>query len=647
MGEIIDENMTLDEPVAAAATPSPLETFCASIIDDIVSGMSFEIASDVCAGVYPIAAIEVEDTVKVCASLLSEMVSKVALDGGAKLADEIALESKYLDAIEQGQPGRHFVLSHMKRLLAKKTFAQRLCATGKAASMLVREAGGSSGYWPMCIADLLRHVPEYATQLDAAGDIFTPLLKWGAETQHGMASKARGASRVALNSLVGQIGFSTALPKMMAADEMVPCVAKGLDDERGSMTPSGTPLASFLFGKLDDAKKVQVYAKFLDKEDNGVGTWDHFGLGKYSIAQLAGGFSLRSCDVPDGIKEAYTLYKTQVGIKLQLAFKNNVEQPDMEYLVAAATYLGLKGESNATDPKVAKLEAASGVLKALAPHLKHERARLDAAWDRDTEESDKTVLLTRRRTLASLFKAWNMLLRPEERIKKQFVKAMPDQMLPPPPAPPPPAARACVTMWVPHPGDSAPLQPPPVLMPPAVSAAVVPFVPPPAAPPPLNEYLSRRVFPRIDCAKCVVARGQDASVREGFATDGGKGRVRNVSLKRACPLAAHAISASGDGVELNGVKLLEQYERDYGVKLTNKKQKFKEFMNDAYGHGKPPSLDPLGKAPHYKVTLYAPPRVDASLTVEGGAVKLNLSSFGYTPTSDQGTKDNYMGFMIV
>eukprot|EP00966_Prymnesium_polylepis_P192493 4461662-Prymnesium_polylepis.1 len=185
----------------------------------------------------------------------------------------------------------------------------------------------------------------------------------------------------------------------------------------------------------------------------------------------------------------------------------------MESLVAAATYLGLKGKSNATDPKDAKLEAANGVLKALAPHLKHERDRLMAVWDRDTEESDKTVLLTRRRTLASLFKAWNMLLRPEERIKKQFVKAMPDQMLPPPPAPPPPAARACVTMWVPHPGGSAPLQPPPVLMPPAASAAVVPFVPPPAAPPPLNEYLSCRVFPRIDCAKCVVARGQDASVR--------------------------------------------------------------------------------------------------------------------------------------
>ena len=157
----------------------------------------------------------------------------------------------------------------------------------------------------------------------------------------------------------------------------------------------------------------------------------------------------------------------------------------------------------------------------------------------------------------------------------------------------------------------------------------------PLAPPPFSDYLRTRIIPRTDCAKCVVARGPDASVREEFATDGGKGRVRNVSLKRACPLAAHAISASGDGVPV-----IEQYERDYGVKLTNKKQKFQEFMRGTFG------VDPLGKGPSFKVTLYHPPRVDASLALEGGAVKLNLAPFGYTPTSEQGTKDNYMGFMI-
>ena len=150
-----------------------------------------------------------------------------------------------------------------------------------------------------------------------------------------------------------------------------------------------------------------------------------------------------------------------------------------------------------------------------------------------------------------------------------------------------------------------------------------------------RDYLRTRIIPRTDCAKCVVARGPDASVREEFATDGGMGRKRDISLKRACPLAAHAISSSVDGVAL-----LEQYEREYAVKLTKKKQKVDDFMNTEF------SVKPLGKAPSYKVTLYHPPRVGASLALEGGAIKLSLASFGYEPTSSQGTKDNYTGFMI-
>ena len=122
---------------------------------------------------------------------------------------------------------------------------------------------------------------------------------------------------------------------------------------------------------------------------------------------------------------------------------------------------------------------------------------------------------------------------------------------------------------------------------------------------------------------------------ESFASNGGKGRARDVSRKHACPLAAHAISASRDGVTL-----VEQYERDHGIKLPNKKQKFQESMRNTFG------VEPLGKPPSYKVTLYTPPRVDASLALEGGAVKLCLVSFGYEPTSKQGTKDNYMGFTI-
>ena len=91
---------------------------------------------------------------------------------------------------------------------------------------------------------------------------------------------------------------------------------------------------------------------------------------------------------------------------------------------------------------------------------------------------------------------------------------------------------------------------------------------------------------------------------------------RDVSRKRACQLRSHAISSA-----IDGVALLEQYERDCGVKLTNKKQKFEGFMRNTYG------VERLGKAPHHKVTLYAQPhRIVANTAVEtGGRVKLHLN----------------------
>eukprot|EP00966_Prymnesium_polylepis_P300198 6937421-Prymnesium_polylepis.1 len=118
--------------------------------------------------------------------------------------------------------------------------------------------------------------------------------------------------------------------------------------------------------------------------------------------------------------------------------------------------------------------------------------------------------------------------------------------------------------------------------------------------------------------------------------EGGNGRARNPSLKRACPMASHAISASADGVQL-----VEDYEREYGIKVTNKKQKFQWFMQTTFG------VQPLGKAPHYKVTLYNPPHVKAHLSIEDETVKLDLASFGYEATSEQGSKGSYMGFSVV
>ena len=163
---------------------------------------------------------------------------------------------------------------------------------------------------------------------------------------------------------------------------------------------------------------------------------------------------------------------------------------------------------------------------------------------------------------------------------------------------------------------------------------------PPAAaapPPPLEEYLRRRVRPRTDCAKCAVARGPDASVRIDFGKDA---KNQCASLKRACPLAAHAISLE------DGVPLVEEYGKKFSVKVggrTTKRQKFRHFMQDKYKVG------PLGVAPTHKVTLYHPAGVSADLALEGCEVKLKLKFHAWTctPTSKGATKDNYMGFKIV
>jgi hypothetical protein len=125
-------------------------------------------------------------------------------------------------------------------------------------------------------------------------------------------------------------------------------------------------------------------------------------------------------------------------------------------------------------------------------------------------------------------------------------------------------------------------------------------------------------------------------VRTDFATDGGKGRARNVSAKRACPLAAHAINSAVDGVAL-----LEQYECDHGAKLTNKKRKFEDFMSSEY------SVERLGKSPSYAVSLYKEPRVDAALAVRAGEIKLSLKSSGYELANKSKPKDWYAGFMII
>ena len=314
-------------------------------------------------------------------------------------------------------------------------------------------------------------------------------------------------------------------------------------------------------------------------------------------------------------------YVNDVALVLEKAFHHSARQPHYPTLVKVAAHCDERG-------------SPEEVLARLGRRLDEHKQRVVKKFGENEEPSEKQHDRHARRVkkLNECVKTLTFPTTCPRGQLAQFKELMPPSMLPATPAlalvPPGPTPMALSP-----PNPVMLLSPPP---PPPLSTAPLAALMPPA-PPPLNDYLSRRVLCRTDCAKCVVACGPDASVREGFATDGGNGRVRNVSLKRACPLAAHAISASSDGVPV-----IEQYESAYGVKkLTNKKQKFQEFMSGTFG------VDPLGKGPSFKVTLYHPPRVGASLALEGGAVKLNLASLGYTPTSEQGTKDNYMGFMIV
>eukprot|EP00966_Prymnesium_polylepis_P097795 2264742-Prymnesium_polylepis.1 len=68
--------------------------------------------------------------------------------------------------------------------------------------------------------------------------------------------------------------------------------------------------------------------------------------------------------VPDKISgDAYRLYKQHVGIKMDRAFRNNVNQPHMATLVEVAIACGYNGSPD-------------DVLKALAPHVKNEKERI-------------------------------------------------------------------------------------------------------------------------------------------------------------------------------------------------------------------------------------------------------------------------------
>ena len=521
-----------------------------------------------------------------------------------------------------------------------EAFASKLCATGGAAYFLVRISVVNTT-WMFCVNKLLYLVPDYAPQLVKEG-IYTRLLKFGGCKN----PNARVQSRKIIIKLIKLLSTNPDgldLGKIVAMHHgAVPFVAKGIED-------NWSPHAESIFAKFDAAKKAQTWIQ-LEENFAARGDWgdwgkDSSGFPVYSSATLAdlvkpgrhpahGHWPIHTSVYPS-VKDAHNQYRDNVIDEIIGAFKNDIDQPHMPSLVKAANTCGLRG-------------TPSQVLERLAPHVKREYDRLKRYFDRDTSsELSKRETLRRQQRLAKLLKAYHMLFRPEERIKKQFVRVMPEGMLPPPPSPPPPPDVSKPAPALMPPGASAP---PLALMPPAAAAAAV--APPPAmvasppaaaAPPPpsLEEYLRRRVRPRTDCDKCDIARGPDASVRIEFG-NGAKNKC--ASLKRACPLAAHAISLADDGVPL-----VEEYGRTFNVKNVKvegkitKRKKFRHFMQNEYGVG------PLGKDPYHKVTLYNPAGVSADLALEGCEVKLKLKFHAWTctPTSEGGTKDNYMGFKIV
>ena len=363
-------------------------------------------------------------------------------------------------------------------------------------------------------------------------------------------------------------------------------------------------LLSVLFA-ADETQKVKAFLHYAKHDDNSVVMFNS---------------SIGSPEYPS-LQEAFEAYHRSVLVELEKAFHNSPEQPHYQTLVDVAALCGEQG-----NPKE--------ILAHLGHHLQQFRRRI---MQQHQKEYDARPYLQqqRMRRLNRLEKCVNTLSKPTAGQLKQFTQLMPQSMLPPLPAPalmPPGPMPMALTLSDPMLLSHASLTSA------VASASSTPLELMPPAPPPLNDYLCRRVLPRNDCAKCTVARGQDASVRENFASEGGRGRTRDISRKRACPIAAHAIALAGDGVPL-----IEEYERAYNEKVggrTTKRQKFQQFMRDQFG------VEPLGDPKSYKVTLYTPPRIDASLALDGGSVKLSLTAFGYEPTSTQGTKDNYMGFQI-
>jgi hypothetical protein len=593
-----------------------------------------------------------------CAAVLDELVAKVA-----KVTQQEVYLLEKLARPHCCLPLR--LLKHLRYMMRdSKEFTERVCAIDGVAETLVRLADGQRlPHARSCFMHAVTHVPSFAAKLSDAG-AHRPLLR-AAVRDADIRDREVSFRCLALLAQDRSVCMSVAA-KMAREDEFVQFMMTALDDDAlfassvfscieaprmdvfESLFAQGrSDTAAELFREMpyDEwrtlvvdwaASRVESWADALSVPRKGMALaddflarvdrcdlWTHFFtlpdrvqvdsfvevFDQGSASSTARDVFRKLSDInrarvfmrtakryepwhvgvkerTDGLNMAYDAYVNTVGIRLSDAFYRD-----------GYGHLLVDADSLAKVAVVCELEGP-GALQALEPHLERERARREAT----AKTADMSTAQEWKRTDARLKKAREMLCRPTASLKLRFAESMPSTPLP------------VVTGTV-------------VSMPVATVAA-------PLA---LDAYLRKRVVPRSGCAKCTVARGPDTSVRTEFANEGGNGRSKDVTKKRACPLADHAISIASDGVPL-----LEQYEREYRVRVggrTTKRQKFYDFMACAYG------VEPLGPAPSHKVTLYSAPRVATSLEVlDERTVKLDLVAIGHRIVET--SKDNYAGFRV-
>jgi len=190
-----------------------------------------------------------------------------------------------------------------------EAFASKLCATGGAASFLVRKSVINST-WLHCVDTLLYLAPNYATQLVNAG-IYTLLLGFGSE--HTGAKSLREGSRHILDQLsTNQDGLD--LGKIVATPGVVPFVARGIEDNWSH--------AISIFAKFDDVKKARTWMQ-LEENLARRGNWGDWGKDSsgnpvYSNAHLADLVTRDKNSWPihpsvfPSVKDAHTQYRTKV-----------------------------------------------------------------------------------------------------------------------------------------------------------------------------------------------------------------------------------------------------------------------------------------------------------------------------------------------